>query len=441
MKNIKYMFMVLTIFFCFSKNVFAGSLSVWASANTVTVGDTVSVSVNAKEVFGTFSINVSDSSILSGPSSGDVDNNTEVYTFTAKKAGSVVVNIVPKDMADYDSEAKYTQSKSVTIKVVNKSSGGGSGSSGGGSSNNNNNNNNTTTSDVKEKSSNNTLASLSVEGYNIDPKFDKDTLEYKLTVDEKVLSIKVSAKASDDKAEVKGTGEVKLSSGSNTVEVKVSAENGNEKIYKIIVNVEDQHPIKVKVDNKEFTVVKKNNDLINKLEGYEEGILKIADQDVVCYKNNITGIVLVILKDSNNKFGYYVYNDKNNTYYLYKSITVGGLTLQLLDYDKALDNFKKYKIKLQNLDVDIYKVKESHKVGLIYGTNIKTANTGFYVYDQNENTLSKYYDEEIKMYQDKSKQMKNYLMIAMGLFAFCAVIFIIISLVRSKKLKKRGINY
>ena len=45
------------------------------------------------------------------------------------------------------------------------------------------------------------------------------------------------------------------------------------------------------------------------------------------------------------------------------------------------------------------------------------------------------------MYQDKSKQMKNYLMIAMGLFAFCAVIFIIISLVRSKKLKKRGINY
>ena len=108
----------------------------------------------------------------------------------------------------------------------------------------------------------------------------------------------------------------------------------------------------------------------------------------------------------------------------------------MIDNNDNIENYKKYKINIQNYDVDIYKIKNSHKVGLIYGTNIKTGNTGFYVYDENENTLSKYYDEEIKIYKDKSIKMKNYLMIFMGIVALIAIIIIIVSIIKSKKKRK-----
>ena len=113
MKKIKYIFISLIILFVHSKSVSAGSLSVWANANTVTVGSNVTISVNAKSIFGTFKIKVSDSSILSGPTSGNVDDNTETYTFNAKKEGTATITITPDNMADYDTEAKYNQSKSV----------------------------------------------------------------------------------------------------------------------------------------------------------------------------------------------------------------------------------------------------------------------------------------------------------------------------------------
>ena len=38
----------------------------------------------------------------------------------------------------------------------------------------------------------------------------------------------------------------------NTIEIKVTAENGNEKIYKLLVTVKDKNPITVKIDEKNF---------------------------------------------------------------------------------------------------------------------------------------------------------------------------------------------
>ena len=284
MKKIKYIFISLIILFVHNKSVSAGSLSVWANANTVTVGSNVTISVNAKSIFGTFKIKVSDSSILSGPTSGNVDDNTETYTFNAKKEGTATITITPDNMADYDTEAKYNQSKSVSIKVVNKST------NNGGTTNNN-----STTAEKKEYSSDNTLSSLSIDGYEITPKFNKDTLEYKLEVDEDVEKITIKGKTTDDKAEISGIGEKALTEGENKIEVKVTAENGNEKIYKIIVTVKDKNPITVTIDNKKYTIVKKNKDAIKKLDHYEEEKIKINNQEVISYINKVTKTRLVIL--------------------------------------------------------------------------------------------------------------------------------------------------
>ena len=192
-----------------------------------------------------------------------------------------------------------------------------------------------------------------------------------------------------------------------------------------------------KIDKKEYIVVKKNNDLIEKLENFEETKLKIEDQDVVAYINPNTKVNLVILKDEKNKLGYYIYKAYNNSYEKYKYIDINNVNLQILDTTEKLDNFGKYQITIQNETVDIYKLKKSHKVGLIYGVNNANGNTGFYVYDKNEETLSKYFDEEISIYKEKNKQLKNTIMILVGSFSLITIIVIVFSLLKNKRKKYR----
>ena len=439
MKKIKYLFLSILMLLVGNKTVYAGSISIWASANSVTVGSTINISVNAKSVFGKFNIKTSDASILSGPTSGDVDDgDTATYTFTAKSPGDVTITIVPTDMADYDTEKEYTQSKSVTIKVVNKNAP---------NTNNNSSNNKDkkttgdTTADVKEYDSDNTLKNLEVENYKITPNFDKDTTEYKLEVDENVEKINIKATKNSEKAEITGIGEQKLTPGENTIEVKVTAENGNEKKYKIIVTVKDQNPITVMIDNKKYTVVKKNNEILDKLESYEEEIIKIKDQDVVSYINKKTKIRLVILKNENNIPGYYIYNEHSKKYSEYKAVTIGNVTLQLLNLPEKRKHYKKYEVDIKGEKIPIYKLKEEDKVGLIYGTNIKTANTGYYVYDTVEETLNRYYDDEVKIVNNELQDFKNKAMIFMGIAAGITIITIMISIISTIKRRKKAHGY
>lgn len=88
---------------------------------------------------------------------------------------------------------------------------------------------------VEEKSNNN-LVSISVDGKKI-ANFKKDTLTYTLeAVENNKTSIEITAQAEDSKAKITGTGKKNLNVGKNSFEIKVKAEDGTEKVYK--VNVE-----------------------------------------------------------------------------------------------------------------------------------------------------------------------------------------------------------
>lgn len=92
------------------------------------------------------------------------------------------------------------------------------------------------TTEKPEESTNKDLKELTIEGdYTLTPEFSKDVTEYDLTVGEDVESIKVNAVANDDAAKVEVTGNDSLLMGLNTVEIKVTAEDGTEKTYKINV--------------------------------------------------------------------------------------------------------------------------------------------------------------------------------------------------------------
>lgn len=94
-----------------------------------------------------------------------------------------------------------------------------------------------------DKDKTNTLSSLSVDGYQLTPIFDKKTTSYKLSVKKDVTSIKVNASLSSDKSTFNnGNGPriVSLNYGVNNVVVEVKSESGSIKKYTIKVKREDE---------------------------------------------------------------------------------------------------------------------------------------------------------------------------------------------------------
>lgn len=88
---------------------------------------------------------------------------------------------------------------------------------------------------VLDGSPNMKLSSLTVEGFELTPDFETDTLEYMLVVSPIVNSVKVSAVAMDPIAQISGTGELALNTGTNVFEIKVTAGNGTVRTYKLTV--------------------------------------------------------------------------------------------------------------------------------------------------------------------------------------------------------------
>ena len=125
-------------------------------------------------------------------------------------------------------------------------------------------------------SKDNNLKSLSVEGLKLEPEFNKDTTDYKVTAESNTTEIKINATKSDSKADLSGTGTFKVTEGENKFTITVEAENGSIKKYNITVNVTDPNPITASINDKNYTVVKRESNL-TKPEDYEKTEITINE--------------------------------------------------------------------------------------------------------------------------------------------------------------------
>ena len=141
-------------------------------------------------------------------------------------------------------------------------------------------------------SKDNNLKSLSVEGFELDKEFNKDILEYTVDVPTGTTKVKVDAKVNDNNATLTGTGEIEVTEGLNTIPLIVTAQNGDQKTYTLIVNVEDQNPIKVELNNKEYIVIK-NSSLLEAPLTYNETTIKINNFDIPAFKNDVADILCI----------------------------------------------------------------------------------------------------------------------------------------------------
>ncbi len=258
------------------------------------------------------------------------------------------------------------------------------------------------------KSKNNYLSSLEVEGYKLNPTFNKNTTNYILKIEDNIDEINVKAKKEDENANVTGTGKHSLSPGENKIEVIVTSESGAEKKYSILVTLKEQNAIKVKIEDKEYTVIK-NLEAMSMPKDYKLLTIEIDDQEVQSYYSDTTELNLVGLKDDDGKVELYIYDMDNNTYTPYTELKISNVIFVPLKSEKkfrGLSNVSKYTEKINDLSVDCYKLNSDSDYCILYGANITAGDRGWYTYDLKENTIQRYNIEFEDSYKDKIKNTK-----------------------------------
>ncbi len=284
-------------------------------------------------------------------------------------------------------------------------------------------------------SKDNNLKNLTVEGYELTPAFSKDTLNYVVNVPEGTTSVNIKAEKSDSKSTVSGDGTIEVSEGTNNVAITVRAENGSEKTYNVAVNVIDQNPINVNVDNTNFTVVKLRNNY-HCPDLFTESEVTIDGFQIPSCVNEKIDYTLVGLKKDDGTVINYIYNDNKYTQYI--ETTGTSLKVIILDSKNPLKGYEKVKATIDDHEYNVFKYNGS-KNYVVYGINIETGVKDFYVYDTVNKTFSTYDKSEV---EDLEKQNETYLYVIIAFGSALLLSFVcLISLSSSKKkLKKMILN-
>lgn len=182
----------------------------------------------------------------------------------------------------------------------------------------------------KYYSSNNYLKNLSVEGYDIG--FTKDKMSYDVTLKETKTSIVINAEKQEATQTISGIGEVSLEEGMNKKEIEVKAENQSVRIYTLNIFVPEKAPLKIKVNDKEYSVIRKK---IEDISGFTKDKIKLKDEEIEVLKNDKYTILYV--KDEKGNI-FKVLKDKEN----YKMILDFNNTLYAIEGKKEIKNNYEY---------------------------------------------------------------------------------------------------
>jgi hypothetical protein len=380
-----------------------GSITPTASSRSINVGNsvTVTVRVSSASEIGSWQFNLNYDSGKLRLNSGSTSvagfftfsgqkSASYTYSFTAIAAGTASVSISGAKIVGMDEQFMSVSGGSTTISI-------GTGTS------------TPTTPKPTAKpqptinaSTNNDLASLKVDGVELTPVFSKGVLEYSVELEPGTEKVNITATPEDGKAAVTGAGEVAVVEGANKLEVKVRAENGDEKTYVINAMVKEFDPIEVSIGKDKYTVIRKKG-IVQAPKNYVETTALVNDIEVPAYKSEITGFTLVGLKSETGAVGLYVYDETNETFRLYRELSFNGINFYPYLPEgnvKIPKGYESFMLTIGENEIEAYRMNRTSKHSLLYGMNVDTGKTGFYLYDSEEGTLQRYNGDESLYYQD-----------------------------------------
>ena len=402
-----------------------------SSSSTVVVGNTVTVTVtlSSSSALGAWEFDINyDSSYLRLTSSTAENNGTyfvnygngsmksKTYTlqFRALKSGTTNITVGSYDVYDWNESSMSISRSNKKLTLM-------------------------TQQELEASySKDNNLKGISVvvgeETYDLEPEFDRDTLEYTVTVPTGTTMVNVSATKNDSTASVSGDGEIEVSEGLNTIPIVVTAQNGDEKTYNLIINVEDQNPINVKIDDKNYTVVKSDT-LLTAPTTFTQSSIQIEEFDIPAFVNEDIGYTLVGLKDENGNIRLYRYN--NGEYSLYNEFSSKSYILVPVSFSKELD-YIKTTVEINGSVVDAYKYSEDTNLVIINAIDLETGDENLYLYDPSNGSAVVFDDTFVESTKDT---IRNYTYV---IFAFAGALFLmlilILGLLHSTKKKQKKIN-
>lgn len=423
MKKIILLIILFFGFGIYSVDAASATIKVTTNKSSVVVGNniTATVTVSSSSPMANWEFNLNyDSSKLKFVSSNydfhvvdlDMTQNkytaTYIYNFQAKSSGTANISLGSSAVMGWDDNEMNLTKKSASVSII--------------------------TQEQLEAtySKNDYLSSLEVVGHELSPKFDKEVLEYTVELEPETTSINVKANKEDSRSSISGIGEIKVTEGTNQIKIVVTAQKGNTRTYVINAIVKELKPIEVNIDSKKYTVVRKEEGLINPSSYFSKTTVLINGEEVPAFYNDITKITLICLKDEQGNTNLYIYN--NGNYELYDELNFNTMTIQLLKMDESLipENYVMTKIVIGERSIAAYK-HENYEYPLIYGLNVETGEKHIYKYDSKENTLQRY--EEVKVVEDN---FEFYIIMGLIGLLFLTYLIIIISLiVKNNKRKKQ----
>ena len=410
-------------------NAASGTIGI-SSSSTVVVGNTVTVTVtlSSSTALGAWEFDINyDSSYLQLTSSNAENNgtyfvgyvtgaNTKSKTYTLKfralKSGTTNITVGSYDVYAWDESSMSISRSNKKLTLM-------------------------TQEELEASySKDNNLKSLSVtvgeESYAIDPEFNADVLEYNVTVPTGTTMVNVNATKNDSTAIVDGDGEIEVTEGLNTIPIVVTAQNGDEKTYTLIVNVEDQNPINVVIDGKNYTVVKSAT-LLSAPSAFSETTVQIDGFDIPAFVNDAIGYTLVGLKDEDGNVALYRYLD--GEYTLYNEFNSKSYILVPVSFDKELDYIKTTAL-INGVSMDVYKYSEDSNLVIINAINLETGKEDLYLYDPDSGAAI-VFDESFIQDTNQTIEYYTYIIIAFGAALFLMLIVIFVLLHSTKKKQKK----
>ncbi len=437
MKKVKYLLFLLCTFLFGLGICNAASISVSSSAREVNVGSTFNVTVTVNNVGKTagsvgawkYCVDYNSTNLtLVSPSNPcvndglvDLRSASTTFTFKANTSATTTIGLTGVLLYDYDSEQPMAVDKgSVQVKAVLADS-----------------SRNITPNNA---SSNANLRVLEVVGYQIVPEFNKNTTEYTLEVPGDVNQVQVNAYREDNNATTTPIDMVDLEEGINKVTVTITAPKGNKKTYTILITRGEINPILVNIDGKEYSVVNKEG-VLELPEGFTATTITIGENEVKAYKNDQTGITLVVLKDQEGNSAYYMYKDGNYT--LYNIINSKQLSLVITKYNKLIKGYENSKtININDKKVTVYFKNTNDTVVLIYGMNINTSEESWYYYDTEDGLMFKYMEatntDNTKISTPSRDTDYKLLALVFAILSGLTVLLILVLLMYNSRLKKKN---
>lgn len=285
-------------------------------------------------------------------------------------------------------------------------------------------------------STNNYLTNLAISNYTLSPVFNKNALEYKVTLAADVEEITINATKEDSSATISGTGTLPVTEGDNKFEIIVTSEKGTKRVYTILATVIDENPINIVIDNKAYTIIKRSS-LLEKPNTYEETIVNINNLEIPAFKSEITKYTLVGVKNTEGKIYLAIYDEDNNFYSIYQELKFNNLTLNILNETTTIpNNYKVASVKIGDAIVKGYKYNNKSNYALIYALNIETGIKNLYLYEETENTVQIYNSGETNALLEKNKAANMLIYCFVGATIILSVLLIVVATTKGKKQKE-----